>query len=261
MSERIEELRKRMTRTQFVRRKKNRRRNAASSGFEYRGSGMKVKITSKMRAARRRASVRLARLVKSASVQHKIGRTKKIRRGLYNSTDGVSRHSHSMIAAVVEFAQRTGNMKAAAAILEGTDPRITSTPIGMYGMDMAEKIGETPSISRVFVDFMVIDENTIGVCFEHAEDMTEGVLERELKPFGDVLTLYKPGDDVSEDEKSDLYMLAITVPENKLQDSVDEDVFEMDDNGDPLIDESKCLTDDQITALLNNPVFNEAASA
>lgn len=220
------------------------------------GGRIVVKTPTQRRAAIE-AGRRIRRVALRPNVQRKAGRTRRWNRrfGIGERGDQV-RHNDLFLAAVNEFVVRTGRPDIGRALVEAIDPRLTSTPIGVLAMDAAELLAEMPQVNRAFVDVIVLDEQTFGVFFEPMENINDAALERALTQFGEVDVLVRPGEDIDESTTADLYMIAVTVPENRLEDvKVVENTD--DEEGASVIDESQDLSEDAFKALIGHSCFEE----
>lgn len=215
----IEEAKKKMTKAFFMRRKKIKKRNKNSKSVMVTTDGRRIKITSKIRAARRLGAKTLARAARKGATKRKTARTKMKRRSIYGES---VQHGRSFIEAVSRFVGKTNRTDIGEAILTQTDPSLTSSPIGLYALSVSEKIDEVANLSGVFSDAVVLDQNTIGFFFSAGDSVDESSIHRCLKAFGQPALLAKPGDKISESEQSDMYLYSLTVGDQALEDGINE---------------------------------------
>lgn len=218
--------------------------------------GRRVKRTtsgSKFRTTMRtyKALLRHNRRPKKTSTIRKMIRTRKIRaRRLggagYGARESVYRHSDTFIGAVTEFAEATGRSDIAADLLEGLDPRMTSTKIGIAGMGIAEKVDGAAQIGPAFFDMTILDEKTLAFYFEKGDNITTQAIEKALAEHGKPTLLVKPGDDLTEKEVSDVFMYALAVDEKNLSGikvEMDEEIECDKESGEPKLDEKDYMSD------------------
>jgi hypothetical protein len=212
-----EQQKKLLSRRQLMQRKRSRKMRHGRKNVIVIGGKLR-RITPKQRIAYRKAGQRLRRLSHRPSIRRKAART----RMRYDRLRGVSHtpkhesagfsveHSPEFVHAVIEFVRQTGAAAVGADLLEGISADLTSTPIGVYTMDVCEKIEKMSNIGKHFVDAMVIDEYTSVFFFVKNEDLTETAVQA-LGAYGIATVLAKPGDAVNDDEVSELYVVSLEV--------------------------------------------------
>jgi hypothetical protein len=209
-----EQQKKLLSRRQLMQRKRSRKMRHGRKNVIVIGGKLR-RITPKQRIAYRKAGMRLRRLSHRPSIRRKAART----RLRYDRMRGVSHtpkhessltHSPEFVHAVIEFVRQTGAATIGADLLEGISADLTSTPIGVYTMDVCEKIEKMTNLGKHFVDAMVIDEYISVFFFVKSEDLTETVVQ-SLSEFGTATVLAKPGDAVNDDEVSELYVVSLEV--------------------------------------------------
>jgi len=232
----------------------------ARKGFKIAG-GKVQRMTAKERRARMRGVKRLIRARGTATGRRAAARTRKFNKKFLR--DSVIVHSAGFLNAVNEFVQFSNRPDIGAAIIEGTDPRLTSTPVGLYALTVHDQLAEQTEIRESLVDVMVLDEkaNTIAVFFEASDLVNEDNLTRALREHGEVECLTVPGAAIDEANTADLYMFAVTIPTNRLDDvKVHEDV-QLDENGEVVIDESTIVTVEEARALFGDSCFEDIVNS
>lgn len=209
---------------------------------EYRRVGGRLKLTSvtaATRRSRRMAGKRLRRISRTAGAKRMGKMTKRLNKRFGESA---AMHSPAFLAAINTFVAQTGRHDIGAALAETIDPRLTSTPVGLYAMDVADEIDENSGpLAAAFVDCLVIDENTVVFCFEEADGVAEQTIASALKNHGTVEVLAQPGDAISESETTDLYLASVTIPAERLE-GVTESADDDDDATTETIDEAEMKT-------------------
>jgi hypothetical protein len=253
-----EQLLERMTRTQLVMRQKSRRKRGGRTNVVVVGGKVRH-VTAKMRKAFRRAGSHLRRMAKNAGVRRRAAKTSKIYARLMAKRSYAESvvHIPAYIEAVTEFTTRTGMIDVGEALLKHMDTKLTSTPLGVYALDVSEKLDSTPSVAGAFIDCTLLDENTVGFYFENHTALNEGTIERALSEFGKVSIVATPGKKISEDEVSDLYAVALEVAPDRLSKVEVSEKFTYDEDDQPQLDEAQNLSEDDTDAICRNPVFQE----
>lgn len=232
----------------------------ARKGFKITG-GKVTRMTAKERRARMRGVKRLIRARGTASGKRAAARTRKFNKKFLRDSTIV--HNSAFLNSVNEFVQFSGRPDIGAAIIEGTDPRLTSTPVGLYALTVHDQLGEQTDIREALVDVMVLDEkaNTIAVFFEAADNVNEESLQRALREHGEVECLTVPGAAIDEANTADLYMFAVTIPTNRLDDVAVQESVQLDEDGNPIIDENTVVTVEEARALFSDSCFEDIVNS
>lgn len=214
-----EQQKKLLSRRQLMQRKRSRKLRHGRKNVIVIGGKLR-RITPKQRLAYRKAGQRLRRLSRRPNIRRKAART----RMRYDRMRGVSHtpkhesvtHPPEFVHAVIEFVRQTGAAAVGADLLEGISADLTATPIGLYTMDVCEKIDKMSNLGKHFVDAMVVDEFTSVFFFVKSEDLTETAVQA-LNEYGIATVLAKPGDAVNDDEVSELYVVSLEVSPESIE--------------------------------------------
>lgn len=204
-----EQQKKFLNRRQLMRRARSRKLRHGRKNILVIGGKIK-RITPKQRAAFRKAGMRLRRLARRPSIRRKAARTRQRYERLRGHLNHSVEYSPEFMQSLIEFVRETGASAVAMDIMEAVSPELTSTPIGVYTMDVCEKLDKMLNVAPHFVDAMVVDENSSVFFFQKSDGIKDTVVNC-LKPFGDVTLLAQPGDAVSEEEVSQMFVVALEV--------------------------------------------------
>jgi hypothetical protein len=195
-----------------------------------------------------RKLIRMNKRPRKASTVRKMLRTRKIRMSRFGASYGVRdsvMHSETFMHAMNELAVAANCPDIVADILEAIDPSVTGTKVGLYGLDITESLDKDAVLGEAFLDFFAISEDTLVFVFGNDQKVNETAINNALSAHGKVSVLAKPGDALSEDEKSDVFFVSLVVEGSKIEGVKTEmdEGFEIKE-GEAVIDESKFLSDE-----------------
>jgi len=187
-------------------------------------TGAKKKRKNKLRGA---ALAAFRRVMKLPSTMKKRLKTRKKRKRMVKGYgESVVQHDPAYVRAVVEYAAESGKRRVAAQLL-GVDPRLTSTPTGVYAAECAGRVLENKLLKKCYQGLEYVDENTLAMYFDKDAKDLKGAIERILGEDGQVKLVANPGDTLDEGEASEFFIYFVK-PNADVVEAIEEEQFERD---------------------------------
>lgn len=163
----------------------------------------------KMSSAQKRA---FKKMIKAAHKSKAIKRRVKSFKMSVRKGGLAASHMPEVINAIVEMTLEAKDAALGTALLR-LDPSLTSTDLGNYALEVVSKVYET-KLGAPFLDVELSeDTNKIVLYFEKANEDISDDIKDALSEFGAVEVIAKPGDDMGDDEVSDMYIVGV-IPED-----------------------------------------------